>query len=68
MSTVSFVRTYSALSVDVRDIRRDTRRALDVEEGELADPRVELEEEGQRLSDATRSTEDGDFGGLSFLG
>ena len=57
-------RTYLALGVDVRDISRDTGCALDIEKGELADTRVELQEEGQRLSDTTGGTENGDFGGL----
>ena len=48
----------------MRDIRRDTGCALDIEKGELADTRVELQEEGQRLSDTTSGTENGDLGEL----
>ena len=38
----------------------------DVVEGELANARVELEEEGERLANTTGGTEDGDLGGLQF--
>ena len=48
----------------MRDIRRDTGCALDIEKGELADTRVELQEEGQRLSNTTGGTENGNLGGL----
>lgn len=41
-----------------------TGRKTDVVEGKLADPGVELEEEGERLANATGGTEDGDLGGL----
>lgn len=56
--------TYHALGVDVRDISSDTRRTLDIEERELADARVELEEEGERLANPAASTEDSDLGKL----
>jgi hypothetical protein len=36
----------------------------DVVEGKLADSRVELQQEGQRLANATGSTENSDFGRL----
>jgi hypothetical protein len=39
--------------VAVSNIGSDTRSASDVEEGELGDVRVELEEEGQGLSDSS---------------
>lgn len=39
----------------------------DVVEGELANARVELEEQGERLADTTGGTEDGDLGGLHSL-
>ncbi len=58
------VSTYGAFSVDVRDIGGDTRSALDIVQRELGHSGVELEEEGQRLANATGSTEDGDFGSL----
>jgi len=48
----------------VRDIRSNTRSADNVVQGELADPGVELQEEGERLTDTAGGTEDGDFGGL----
>ena len=51
----------------MRDIRGNTWAALDIVEGKLAHPRVELEEEGQGLTNATGSTENGDLGGLQFL-
>jgi len=57
--------SYGALGVDVRDVSADTRSALDVVEGEIADSWVELEQEGQRLANATAGTEDDDLGGLS---
>lgn len=41
-----------------------TRGEADVVEGELANAGVELEEERERLANATGSTEDGDLGGL----
>ena len=56
--------TYSALGVDVADISGNAGGAANVEEGELSDTGVELEEEGQRLSDSTASTEDGNLGEL----
>lgn len=43
---------------------RLTGRKADVVEGELANPGVELEEERERLANATGGTEDGDLGGL----
>lgn len=36
----------------------------DVVEGQLADARVELEQQRERLANATGGTEDGDLGGL----
>ena len=48
----------------MRDIGGNTRPTDDVVEGELADPRVELQQEGQRLPDPTCRPEYGDFGGL----
>ena len=56
--------TYDALGVDVRDIGGNTWATLDVVQRKLADSRVELKEEGQRLTNATSGTEDGDLGGL----
>ena len=41
-----------------------TRGATDVVESELSHVGVELEEEGQRLSNAAGGTEDGDLGEL----
>jgi hypothetical protein len=38
-----------------------TGREPDVVEGELADSGVELQQEGQRLANATSSTKNGDF-------
>jgi len=48
----------------VRDIGGDTRSSLDIVQRELSHSGVELEEEGQRLANATGSAEDGDFGSL----
>ena len=39
----------------------------DVVEGELANARVELEEERERLTDTAGGTKDGDLGGLRLL-
>jgi hypothetical protein len=55
---------YIALGVDVADISGDTRTASDVVKGELGDARVELEEEGERLTDTTAGTEDDNLGEL----
>ncbi len=43
-----------------------TGTTTNVVESELGDSRVELQEEGQRLADATSSTEYGDLGELSW--
>lgn len=56
--------TYDALGVDVRDVSSDTWAALDIVQSELADARVELQQQGQRLADTTGGTEDGDLGCL----
>lgn len=56
--------TYHALGVDVADISADAGGALDVEEGELSDARVELEEERQRLANSAAGTENGNLGKL----
>ena len=58
------VATYNALGVDVANISANAGGALDVEEGELGDARVELEEERQRLADSAAGTEDGNLGEL----
>jgi hypothetical protein len=55
---------YIALGVDVSDISGDTRTTSDVVQGELGDARVELEEEGERLTDTTTGTEDDNLGEL----
>ena len=44
--------------------RERTGTATDIVEGELRDTGVELQQQGQRLANATGSTEDGDLGGL----
>ena len=41
-----------------------TRGATDIVQGEVGDPGVELQQQGQRLSNATSGTEDGDLGVL----
>jgi hypothetical protein len=41
-----------------------TGSQADIVEGELGNPGVELQEEGQRLANATGGTEDGDLGCL----
>jgi len=48
----------------VADISGNAGGALDVEEGELGDARVELEEERQRLADSAAGTENGNLGEL----
>lgn len=58
------VKTYDALGVDVRDIGSNAGATLDVVQRELGDPRVELEEEGQRLADTATSAEDDHLGSL----
>jgi len=49
------------------DVRGRTGSKTDIVESELADSGVELEEEGQRLANATGSTEDGDLGRLHHV-
>jgi len=51
----------------VADIGGDTGCATDIVESELSNSGVELEEEGERLTDTTSSTEDSDTGVLSSL-
>lgn len=41
-----------------------TGSAADIVESKLSNPRVKLEEEGERLTNATGSTKDGDLGVL----
>jgi hypothetical protein len=41
-----------------------TGRKADVVEGQLGDPGVELEQQGEGLTNATGGTEDGDLGRL----
>jgi hypothetical protein len=45
-----------------------TGRKADVVEGQLGDPGVELEQQGERLTNATGGTEDGDLGRLQGNG
>jgi hypothetical protein len=52
------------LGVDVRDVCRNARTTNDIVQRKLADSRIELQEKGERLTDATRGTEDRDFGSL----
>jgi len=56
----------SALGVDVADISGDTGCATDIVESELSNSGVELEEEGERLTNTTSSTEDSDTGVLNL--
>jgi len=58
--------SYGAPCVDMRDIGRNTWSAHDIVEGEVADARVELQEEREGLSDSSRRAEDCDFGSLSI--
>ena len=46
------------------DIGSDTWSTDNVVQRELANPGVELQEEGERLSDTAGGTEHSDFGGL----
>jgi len=48
----------------MRDIRRNTWAALDIVQRKLAHPRVELQEEGQRLPDTTRGTQNSNLSSL----
>jgi hypothetical protein len=57
-------RTHIALGVDVRDVCRNARTTNHIVQRKLADSRIELQEKGERLTDATRGTEDRDFGSL----
>ena len=41
-----------------------TRSSPDIVQSQLSDARVQLEEKGERLANATSSTEDGDLGQL----
>lgn len=43
-----------------------TRSHADIVQGELSHSRVELEQQGQRLANATSSTEDGHLGQLQM--
>lgn len=54
------------LGVDVRDVSGNTGAAADVVQGKLGNSGVELEQEGQRLANATGSTENGDLGQLEM--
>ena len=54
----------SALGVDVADVRRDARSTSDVIQRELTDPRVELEQQRQGLSNSSGSTQHRYFGSL----
>ena len=58
---------YSALGVDVANIRADTRGALDVVQRKLTHARVELEEERQRLANPATGTENSDLGCLDHV-
>lgn len=49
------------------DIGSDTGCAADIVESELGNSWVELEEEGEGLTDTTSSTEDSDTGVLSLF-
>jgi hypothetical protein len=56
----TFVPTHDGGSVDVTDVSSDTGGESHIKEPQLGDQRVVLEQEGQRLSDSSRGTEDGD--------
>ena len=58
---------YSALGVDVRDVCCHTRASHDVVQGQLADSRVELQEEGKWLANATCGAEDSNLGCLQHV-
>jgi hypothetical protein len=54
--------------VDVGDIGGDAWGVDDIKEGKLCDGMVRLEEEGEGLANATRSTEDDSFQGHCDVG
>lgn len=66
-TTAVWMPTDCALGVDVRDVCGDTGGADNIVKGELADARVELQEERERLPDPTAGTEHCDFGGLYII-
>lgn len=55
----------SAVGVDVAEISGNTRATADVVKSKLANTRVELHQQRQRLADTTCSTENGDLGSLA---
>ena len=60
--TTSVNHLFSAPAADQR-----TRTEFDIIEGQLADTRVELHQQGQRLTDTTSGTENGNLGGLCHM-
>jgi len=56
--------THHAPGIDVAYVCGNTWSALDIVQCELADPWVEFEEEGQRLANPSRCTQDGNFRSL----
>lgn len=64
MSAATPVRCCQLAIGIVGDGRERTGSKADIVESKLADSGVELEKEGQRLANATSSTENGDLGRL----
>lgn len=51
----------------MRDICRNARTTNDIVQRKLADSGIQLQEEGERLTDATRGAKDRDFGSLKVI-
>jgi hypothetical protein len=54
--------TYRAIGIDVADICSHARCATDIVEAERGHQRVDFEEQGERLADASTRAEHSDFG------
>jgi hypothetical protein len=52
--------------MQVSGVRRHTRATADIIESKFRNTRVELEQERERLANATSGTEDSDLGGLKM--
>ena len=56
------------LGVDVGEISSDTGSSTDIVQSQVGDTGVELHQQGERLANAARGTEDGDLGELYDVG
>ncbi|GAA5230781.1 hypothetical protein GCM10025794_32770 [Massilia kyonggiensis] len=57
---------FETLKTQVSDVRRRTRATANIIEGKLRNTGVELEQERERLANATSSAENSDLGGLKM--